>query len=171
MNDGLIASDAPFTPEERAILGALADTLLPASEDGVMPSAGELDIAGYVARNAADFLAELGEIMAAFDAAFADEPPATRHERVRAFREARPEAFQRLLAEVYGCYYQDARVLEGIGVGAGPPFPRGNTVEAGGPVAARSGDGQPDEMAARRAGVNGRCARGWVLRKSGGGRV
>ena len=131
MNDGLIASDAPFTPEEREILGALADTLLPASEDGVMPSAGELDIAGYVARNAADFLPELGEIVAAFDAAFADEPPATRDERVRAFSEARPESFQRLLAEVYGCYYQDARVLEGIGAGTGPPFPRGNTVEAG----------------------------------------
>ena len=131
MNDGLIASDAPFTPEEREILGALADTLLPASEDGVMPSAGELDIAGYVARNAADFLPELTEILAGFDAAFSDEPPATRHERMKAFSEARPESFQRLLAEVYGCYYQDARVLEGIGAGTGPPFPRGNTVEAG----------------------------------------
>ena len=131
MNDGLIASDAPFTPEERGILGALADTIVPASEDGMMPSAGDLDVAEYVARNAADFLPELTEILAGFDAAFSDEPPTTRHERVKAFSEARPESFQRLLAEVYGCYYQDAQVLEGIGAGAGPPFPRGNTVEAG----------------------------------------
>ncbi len=131
MNDGLIASDAPFTPEEREILGALADTLVPASEDGVMPSAGELDIAGYVAGNAADFLPELGEILAGLDAGFAEEPLGIRVEHVKAFSEARPESFQRLLAEVYGCYYQDARVLEGIGAGAGPPFPRGNTVEPG----------------------------------------
>ena len=131
MNDRLIASDAPFTPEEQAILSALADTIVPASEDGVMPSAGELDVAGYVAENAADFLTELGEILKAFDVDFAAGTLAVRFERVRAFSEERPEAFQRLLSEVYGCYYQDARVLEGIGVKPGPPFPRGNTVEPG----------------------------------------
>ena len=131
MTDELIVSDAPFTPQERDILGALADTLVPASEDGVMPSAGELDVAAYVAANAADFLPELAEILAEFDAGFTDEPLTMRYERVKAFSEARPESFHRLLAEVYGCYYQDVRVLEGIGVGAGPPFPRGNTVEAG----------------------------------------
>ena len=131
MNDKLIASDAPFTPEEHAILRALADTIVPASEDGVMPSAGELDVAGFVAENAADFLEELGEILDAFDAEFAGETLAVRVDQVKAFSEARPEAFQRLLAEVYGCYYQDPRALEGIGVGAGPPFPRGNTVESG----------------------------------------
>ena len=131
MNDELIASDAPFTPEERTILDALADTIVPASDDGAMPSAGELDVAAYVARNAADFRPELAEILAGFDAEFADETLAVRVERVKAFSEAQPEAFRRLLAEVYGCYYQDARVLEGIGVGTGPPFPRGNTVEPG----------------------------------------
>lgn len=131
MNDGLIASDAPFAPEERAVLDALADTIVPASDDGAMPSAGELDIAAYVARNAADFLPELGEILAGFDADFADETLAIRVERLKAFSEAEPEAFRRLLGEVYGCYYQDARVLAGIGVGPGPPFPRGNTVEPG----------------------------------------
>lgn len=131
MNDQLIASDAPFTPEEHAILSALADTIVPASEDGVMPSARELDVAGYVAKNAADFLTELGEILNGFDAEFVEEPLAVRFERVKAFSEAQPESFQRLLSEVYGCYYQDARVLEGIGVSPGPPFPRGNTVEPG----------------------------------------
>ena len=119
MNDEFIASDAPLTPQERDILGALADTIVPASEDGVMPSAGEVDVAGYVARNAADFLSELGEILADFDAEFAGQTLAVRFEQVKAFSEAQPEAFQRLLAEVYGCYYQDARVLEAIGVGAG----------------------------------------------------
>jgi len=131
MNDELIASDAPFTPEEHAILTALADTIVPASEDGVMPSAGELDVAGYVAQNAADFVQELGEIIEGFDAEFAGQTLAVRVDQVKAFSEAQPEAFHRLLAEMYGCYYQDARVLEGIGVNPGPPFPRGNTVEPG----------------------------------------
>ena len=93
MNDKLIASDAPFTPEEQAILSALADTIVPASEDGVMPSAGELDVAGFIAENAADFLTELGEILKAFDADFAGETLAVRVDRVKAFSEAQPEAF------------------------------------------------------------------------------
>ena len=131
MNDKLIASDAPFTTEEQATLDALADTIVPASDNGVMPSARELDVAGYIARNAADFLEDLGEILNGFDAEFAGETLAVRVDQVKAFSEAQPEAFQRLLAEVYGCYYQDARVLEGIGVNPGPPFPRGNTVEPG----------------------------------------
>ncbi|MDE0692234.1 MAG: hypothetical protein OXI55_08335 [Gammaproteobacteria bacterium] len=131
MNDELIASDAPFTDAQRVILGALADTLVPASDDGVMPSAKDLDLAGYLARNASDFLAELAEVLARFDDGFVSEPLDARCERMQAFSEAEPESFGRLLAEVYGCYYQDARVLEGIGVGAGPPFPRGNTVEPG----------------------------------------
>lgn len=131
MNDKLIASDAPFTAEEQAILSALADTIVPASTNGVMPSAGDLDVAGFIARDAADFLTELGEILKAFDADFAGEALDVRVDRVKAFSEAQPEAFGRLLAEVYGCYYQDASVLERIGVGAGPPFPRGNTVEPG----------------------------------------
>ena len=54
-----------------------------------------------------------------------------RYERVKAWSEEAPEAFQALLGHVYGCYYQDAGVQEAIGVGAGPPFPRGNTVEPG----------------------------------------
>ena len=131
MNDGLIASDSPLTGEQRAVLMALADTIVPASEDGLMPGAGALDFVGYLQRAAEDFLPELPAILNAFDAAFAAENLAMRYERVKAWSEEAPEAFQALLGHVYGCYYQDAGVLEAIGVGAGPPFPRGNTVEPG----------------------------------------
>ena len=131
MNDGLIASDAPRTPEQHAVLAALADTIVPASEDGLMPGAGSLDILGYLQRAAEDFLPELPAILDAFDPAFAAEDLAMRYERVKAWSEEAPEAFQALLGHVYGCYYQDAGVLETIGVGAGAPFPRGNAVEPG----------------------------------------
>ena len=131
MHDELIASDAPLTREQRDVLAALADTIVPASEDGLMPSAGELDFLGYLEGTAAEFLPELPAILARFDAEFPAENLAMRYERVKAWSEEAPEAFQTLLGHVYGCYYQDAGVQEAIGVGAGPPFPRGNTVEEG----------------------------------------
>ena len=131
MNDGLIASDAPVTAEQHAVLTALADTIVPPSEDGLMPGAGTLDVLGYLQRAAEDFLPELPAILDAFDASFATEDVAMRYERVKAWSEESPEVFQALLGHVYGCYYQDAGVLEAVGVGAGPPFPRGNTVEPG----------------------------------------
>ena len=131
MTDGLIASDSPLTAEQRDILAALADTIVPASDDGLMPSAGEMDLVGYLERSASDFLPELADILAGFDTGFVGEHPVTRFERVKAFSEEEPASFQELLAQVYGCYYQDDRVLEAIGVGTGPPFPRGNTVEQG----------------------------------------
>ena len=131
MNDQLIASDAPLTTEQRDILTALADTIVPASDDGLMPSAGALDFVGYLERSASDFLPELADILARFDTGFATQDAALRYELVKTFSEEAPASFQGLLAQVYGCYYQDDRVLEAIGVGAGPPFPRGNTIEEG----------------------------------------
>ena len=131
MSEGLIASDAALDAEQREILEALVDTIVPASEDGRMPSARECGFASYLARNAPEFLPELTGILAEFDSAFATQPARLRYERVTAFSEQEPEPFNRLLAEVFGCYYQDERVLAAIGLRAGPPFPNGNTLEPG----------------------------------------
>jgi hypothetical protein len=54
----------PFSASEQDILRVLADTLVPASEDGRMISAGELDLAGYVAANAEALLPVLKEVLA-----------------------------------------------------------------------------------------------------------
>lgn len=130
-DDRIITSDSALTAAQREVLDALLDTIIPPAGDGTKPSAGDIDFLPYVEANAADFLLELGEILGHFDAEFAHCPLMVRYERVKAFSEAAPESFDRLLSEVYACYYQDARVLEAIGVGVGPPFPRGNTVEPG----------------------------------------
>ena len=129
--DRLITSDSALDPARREVLGALLDTIIPPGGDQEKPSAADIDFLRYVETNAADFLLELGEILRRFDAEFVRCPLMVRYERVKAFSEAAPESFDRLLSEVYACYYQDARVLEAIGVGVGPPFPRGNTVEPG----------------------------------------
>ena len=112
-------------------LASLVDTLLPASDDGVMPSASELDFIGYLNDFAPDFMPTLMDILENFDAAFAAKDLEDRCTEVQTFSEEQVESFRALLSQVYGCYYQEDRVLEDIGLGKGPPFPRGSTVEPG----------------------------------------
>ena len=131
MSDRLIASDAALSAEQRAILGALVDTIVPESGDGRMPSARELDFADYLDRNAPDFMPELAGVLAYFDPGFVTQPLSVRYERVKDFSEEAPDTFKALLTQVYGCYYQDNRVLQEFGLSAGPPFPKGNTVDPG----------------------------------------
>lgn len=130
-DDSVIASDQPLDAAQRAKLAALLDVIVPASDDGRLPSAAEMDLLGYLGTEAAVFAPMLSGILAAFDEAFAERPFAQRLDSVQAFSEAEPQAFEALLFHVYGCYYADDRVLEAIGVGEGPPFPRGNQVQPG----------------------------------------
>ena len=143
MTNELISTDHPLTPSQQQTLSALLDTLLPASDDGNVPSAGELDLIGYLNENAEDFIPVLVEIVSRFDDEFFSLPLSDRYAVLEAFSEAQAGLFEGLLLHTYTCYYQDDRVLEGIGLAPGPPFPRGNTLEAGDlslldPVAQRS---------------------------------
>ena len=80
---------------------------------------------------APDFAPNIPAIVGSFDENFAVSDLTTRVELVKSFEQAQPELFAGLLFHTYARYYQDAGVLKGIGLSAGPPFPRGNTVEAG----------------------------------------
>jgi hypothetical protein len=112
-------------------LSALLDTILPASEDGAMPSAREMDFAAYLRDQAADFAAELKRISDQFDDGFADLPLAERVTRMRAFAESDAATFNGFVFRVYDCYYQDDRVRRLIGARPGPPFPGGNVIISG----------------------------------------
>ena len=127
----IISSDHPLPIEQQRILEALLDTLVPASEDGRMPSAAELDLIGWLALNASDYLSALPGLLDKFEAGFAELSLDERIARTDDFNKAEPDAFNMLLFQVYCCYYEDDRVLTAIGAGAGPPFPRGNEVESG----------------------------------------
>ena len=139
MSNDFIATDHPLTAAEQRTLVALLDTMLPASDDGSLPSAGQIDLIGYLlekaeeksGENENDFIPVVVEIVGNFDEAFSDLPLADRYPLVEAFSTAQAELFGDLLYQVYECYYQDDRVLEGIGMMAGAPFPRGNTIESG----------------------------------------
>ena len=131
MNDSLITTDHPLSEAQRATLAALQDTLVPASDERGLPGAGSLDLVGWLQAREDEFLAALDPILAAFESDFADLDYGGRHAQVQRFSEAQPELFGALLFNVYGCYYEDERVKQAIGMGAGAPFPRGNTIEAG----------------------------------------
>ena len=131
MNNDVIASDQPFSESQRAILVALADTLLPGDETQGLPGAGELDFAAYLSGQPADLQATIASIIEYFDLDFTDAHYNERSRRLQDFSDTEPETFRELLLAAYACYYQNDRVLVGIGLAEGPPFPRGNTVEEG----------------------------------------
>lgn len=122
---------ADFDEAQHARLSALLDTILPASADGRMPSAAELDFMGYLTGDGAAFAPALPGILDRLDAGFADWPLEDRLAAIEAFAAADPQAFDDLLFRVYACYYQDDRVRGLIGSQPGPPFPRGNTIPVG----------------------------------------
>jgi len=131
MPNKLIATDHPLTESQQHTLSALLDTILPASDDGEMPSARELDFIGYLSEYADAFIPTLVQTLASFDDEFARLPFAERYPLVTAFSRTQAAVFEELLLRVYSCYYQNDRVLAGIGLAAGPPFPRGNSIDSG----------------------------------------
>jgi len=127
----IISSDHPLSSEQQKILSALLDTVIPCSDDGSMPSAADLDLVAWLTTNVAEFLPVLPAILAHFYLDFTGLSLKQRVEAVTAFSQTEPELFNAFLFQVYCCYYEDDRVLVGIGSAAGAPFPRGNTVPDG----------------------------------------
>lgn len=127
----IISTDHPLDRSQQAVLAALLDTLVPASEDGEMPSAAEVGFDAYLLTQAEDFIPELTSTLEHFDVSFTELPLAERCDRVSTFSTEMPDAFRNLLTRVYDCYYQNDRVREQIGVVKGAPFPQGNQITPG----------------------------------------
>lgn len=120
-----------MTKDQARLFSVLLDTLLPVSADGRMPSAGELDFAGYLAGQDDGVQSSLFSILDHFGAEFSDLGVGDRVAAVTALSKKDPEAFDALLFRVYDCYYQNDVVRRLIGSEPGPPFPRGNKIPAG----------------------------------------
>ena len=130
-DESIISSDHPLAAPQRHIFKAILDTLIPASDDGAIPGAGEFDVAAYINEKSPEFAPRLREIVGCFDDDFASQSLEVRCELLAAFQNSRPDLFEPLLFHTYARYYQEDRVLTGIGSKAGPPFPEGNTVKSG----------------------------------------
>jgi hypothetical protein len=124
-------SDHGWTASQRALLAALLDTLVPASDDGEMPSAADVGFDAYLLAQAESFIPTLESALENFAPSFAACSLAERCEHVGAFAADSPELFRSLLTRVYDCYYQHDRVRARIGVVTGAPFPQGNVVVQG----------------------------------------
>ena len=127
----IISTDHPLTRAQQLLLAALLDTLVPASDDGTMPSAADVGFDAYLLAQAEDFIPVLISALQRFEPSFVDLPLADRCERVREFSATDSSLFQALLTRIYDCYYQNDRVRVQIGVATGAPFPQGNQVPQG----------------------------------------
>lgn len=127
----IISTDHPLTASEQTVLSALLDTLVPASEDGRMPSAADVDFEEYLRTQAEEFVPGLKSVLHHFDSEFPDLSISERSERVSGFSASNPALFQGLLTRVYDCYYQNDQVRARIGVVTGAPFPQGNQITPG----------------------------------------
>lgn len=136
MNDStkdsnVITSDQPLTSEQAALLSSLLNVIIPPSDDGVMPGAGELDLVSYLREQTPEVVATIRQASSFFEFDFPSKSATERHQMVVEFSVTEPEMFNTLLFQSYACYYQNDRVLTGLGLAAGPPFPRGNSVDSG----------------------------------------
>ncbi len=132
INDSpVITSDQLLTSEQAEILSILFNEIIPASDDGVMPGAGELDLISYLQAQTPEVVSAIKEATGFFDTEFPTKSAAERHQRVVEFSVAEPEIFNELLFQSYACYYQNDRVLKGLGLSSGAPFPQGNSVDSG----------------------------------------
>ncbi len=127
----LISSDHPLTSTQQQRLLAVLDTLVPASEDGRLPSAAQMPFVDYLRAQSDPDWPGVQFLLDAMPEDFADTSLAQRCEQLQRFSVAEPSAFQRLLSQVYDCYYQQDVVRLAIGMVTGPVFPQGNALVAG----------------------------------------
>jgi hypothetical protein len=125
-----------MTAADDRTLASILDEIIPPSEDGRLPGAGALGIATHITR-AVERTPELAFTIepgvAAADALaeerhgrrFAALARAERLEVLRALEAAQPALIPTLTFHAYVGYYQHPRVVEGLGMEARPPHPRG----------------------------------------------
>jgi len=130
-SDTVITSDQLLTAAQKGQLSSVLNELIPPSDDGKMPGAGQFDLVEYLNEQAPEAMPIIKKVLNYFGPDFSLKSANDRHLLVVEFSTEKPVLFELLLFHTYARYYQDDRVLVGIGSSAGPPFPRGNSVDAG----------------------------------------
>ncbi len=130
---------APFSVEQQATLDALADLLIPASDDGCMPSAKSLALLAdgrpLTAPERALFEQGLADLEARSSrlhgTAFAHLPAAEAMALVDALRQERSAFLQSYMVQIVGRYLAHESVLPLIGLPVRPHWPEGHVVAPG----------------------------------------
>lgn len=133
----VIASDSPYSIEERDVLRRVAGVLIPASEEYNVPGADDDAVFARILVLAAERAESIKAEIRALDAL-----ARTRHDEGFAGLNSalqtallRDEASASFLRQMIPCmataYYQDGRVLASIDLKSTPPFPGGHEIEQG----------------------------------------
>lgn len=132
-------TDCFLTAAQGASLDLVLNLIIPPSADGRMPGGAEVGVPDYLAAEAPSVLSvlrrELDEIeqqsRKRFARGFAEMESDERKSLVDALRVQDASFLSGLVHELLACYYQHDRVLEGLGLEARPPFPKGYQVVQG----------------------------------------
>ena len=132
-------SGRALTSAQRATLDIVLNLIVPPSADGRMPGAAEVGVPAYLFAEAPDALPalcrELEELerrsRERFAREFAELEERERKSLIAEMRAREPSFMSRLSMETLACYYQHDRVLEGLGMEARPPYPKGYQVVQG----------------------------------------
>jgi len=132
-------SGQPLTSGQLATLDIVLNMIVPPSADGRMPGAAEVGVPAYLYAEAPDALPVLCQELGQLDRhsrerlarGFAELEGHERMYLIEAMRAQAPSFMSRLAMETLACYYQHDRVLEGLGLEARPPYPKGYQVVQG----------------------------------------
>lgn len=126
-----------LSEEERYTLNFILNQMIPASEDGRLPSATEVGFLSYSQTKGTISWVREGivkvnkESLERYKGSFADLNPSEQVELIELLRRKMFQYFGRLVHQVIECYYQDDKVLAAIGAAVRPPFPEGFHVPDG----------------------------------------
>ena len=120
-----------FSADEERTLASVLDEIIPPSSDGKLPGAGEIGIGGYIDQ----VLRKAPELRPMIAQGMIELEELARHRYGRRFPELSKAEKVALLNEqtfmlpltlhTYAGYYQNARVLEALGLEARAPHPKG----------------------------------------------
>jgi hypothetical protein len=124
-----------LSADQRRSLRCLAETIIPASAEYGVPSAGDdaifADILRSLGRDANHVVAVLQTLGILSGGVFADLDPLQRNAVASRLRESGGDALMYLTRIILQCYYRDDRVMRSLDMEVRPPFPKGFEVEQG----------------------------------------
>jgi hypothetical protein len=124
-----------LTAEHRRSLRCLAETIIPASAEYGVPSAGDELIFADILRSLGRDLEHVVTVLCRLDVlsggVFADLDTQPRKDAAERLRAEGGEPLMHTARIILQCYYRDDRVMRSLGMEVRPPFPKGFDVEQG----------------------------------------
>jgi hypothetical protein len=134
-NSPSASGDHALSADHCRSLRCLAETIIPASTEYGVPSAGDEaifdDILRSLGRDADHVVAALQTLDTLSGGIFADLDPPHRNAVATRLRETGGDALMYLTRIILQCYYRDDRVMRSLEMEVRPPFPEGFEVEQG----------------------------------------